>query len=292
MLKRYGVMQLLQYLQQSHAHVSYERILSGDGLVSLYKFCVQDKEYLGNDTTMSSLDSPAGITAAWVSENAENNLAAGVFTVQRQETLSQLQETNRKTEAEHRALSQNMPTAPDAGWMASVETERKERQGRIAAAQSEVDTVNRQLQEVRGKLAAIKTEVDSLNEQRKALAGARAQDEQAFESRSGEIQQSRAASLAELGRLGMENRLTNVADHDFESAHRALEALEKTNAEIDLRKEALKGYQPRPFHGGLGMLAVALVLLFALYSGLSALFHEEEPYEWDYLNEPIETGTQ
>ena len=31
--------ELLRFLQQSFGHVSYERILSGDGLVSLYQFC-------------------------------------------------------------------------------------------------------------------------------------------------------------------------------------------------------------------------------------------------------------
>jgi hypothetical protein len=211
---------------------------------------------------------------------------------QRQEALSRLQEMNRKAEEEHRALSQSMSGIPDAGWMASVESERKERQGKIAEAQSEVDATNRQLEEVRGKLAAIRSEVDSLNEQRKVFAGMREQDERLFESKSGEIQQSRQAALVELGRLGMEQSLANVADRDFASARKAASTMEEIDREIELRQEALKQYQPRPFHAGLALLAAALVLLVALYAGLSALFHEEEPYEWEYLEKEAQMESQ
>lgn len=54
---------LLQFLQQRHGHVSYERILSGGGLVSLYEFCAGKN---------------AGkVTAEWVSKHADNDAAAG-----------------------------------------------------------------------------------------------------------------------------------------------------------------------------------------------------------------------
>ncbi len=50
---------LLAFLVDRYGHVSYERVLSGDGLVSLYAFCA------GQET--------ADIEAAWVSEQAEGN---------------------------------------------------------------------------------------------------------------------------------------------------------------------------------------------------------------------------
>lgn len=59
--------QLLQFLQQRFAHVSYERILSGDGLVSLYQFCA------GKPGTNVYSDS---ITAQWVNNQAENDEVA------------------------------------------------------------------------------------------------------------------------------------------------------------------------------------------------------------------------
>jgi len=58
---------LLQFLQKRHGHVSYERILSGDGLVSLYEFCA--------GTTIEDQQSQ-NISAKWVNEQSENNAAA------------------------------------------------------------------------------------------------------------------------------------------------------------------------------------------------------------------------
>lgn len=54
---------LLQFLQRRHDHVSYERILSGAGLVSLYEFCAGK--------------SSATITAEWVNQRADDDVAAG-----------------------------------------------------------------------------------------------------------------------------------------------------------------------------------------------------------------------
>lgn len=51
--------ELLKFLIKRHGHVSYERLLSGDGLVALYEF------FSGNEA--------AGIDAAWVHAEAENN---------------------------------------------------------------------------------------------------------------------------------------------------------------------------------------------------------------------------
>lgn len=59
--------QLLRFLQQRHGHVSYERILSGDGLVSLYEFCA------GKNST----DKPdSNITAEWVNKQSETDKIA------------------------------------------------------------------------------------------------------------------------------------------------------------------------------------------------------------------------
>ena len=55
--------ELLKFLQQRFGHVSYERILSGDGLVSLYQFCSGYQD--------------ASISAEWVSDQSENDEAAG-----------------------------------------------------------------------------------------------------------------------------------------------------------------------------------------------------------------------
>lgn len=59
--------QLLQFLQQRHGHVSYERILSGDGLVSLYEFCSSKLAREKQDT---------GVTAEWVNKQADKDEAA------------------------------------------------------------------------------------------------------------------------------------------------------------------------------------------------------------------------
>lgn len=50
--------QLLQYLQKRYRHVSYERILSGDGLISLYRFCSGDEN--------------SAIDAEWVNTQSRN----------------------------------------------------------------------------------------------------------------------------------------------------------------------------------------------------------------------------
>jgi glucokinase len=51
--------ELLRFLIKRHGHVSYERLLSGEGLVALYEFCS------GNEA--------GEIDAAWVHAEAENN---------------------------------------------------------------------------------------------------------------------------------------------------------------------------------------------------------------------------
>jgi glucokinase len=58
---------LLQFLQKRHGHVSYERILSGDGLVSLYEFCTGEQ---GNEVQRDE------ITAEWVNAQSQDNAAA------------------------------------------------------------------------------------------------------------------------------------------------------------------------------------------------------------------------
>lgn len=52
-------MDVLTFLVDRYGHVSYERVLSGDGLVSLYEFC--------------SGQESSDIEAAWVSEQAQGN---------------------------------------------------------------------------------------------------------------------------------------------------------------------------------------------------------------------------
>ena len=59
--------ELLRFLQQSFGHVSYERILSGDGLVSLYQFCA------GKQKAASHSD---GISAEWVNNQAKHDADA------------------------------------------------------------------------------------------------------------------------------------------------------------------------------------------------------------------------
>lgn len=60
--------QLLKFLQQRHDHVSYERILSGDGLVSLYEFFA-DKH--GAEEPVNA------VTAEWVNRQSETDETAG-----------------------------------------------------------------------------------------------------------------------------------------------------------------------------------------------------------------------
>ncbi len=55
--------ELLQFLQQSFAHVSYERLLSGDGLVALYEFCA----------AKAGINKSGDISAEWVNKQSENN---------------------------------------------------------------------------------------------------------------------------------------------------------------------------------------------------------------------------
>jgi glucokinase len=58
---------LLKFLQKLHGHVSYERILSGDGLVSLYEFCADER---GTEVQRDE------ITAEWVNAQSQDNAAA------------------------------------------------------------------------------------------------------------------------------------------------------------------------------------------------------------------------
>lgn len=59
--------ELLRFLQQRFGHVSYERILSGDGLVSLYAFCA-DK---------AGIKPPLQkITAEWINNHSQKDEAA------------------------------------------------------------------------------------------------------------------------------------------------------------------------------------------------------------------------
>jgi glucokinase len=69
--------QLLQFLQKRFVRVSYERILSGDGLVSLYHFCAAKQGgadiHQHRRRTNTHSDS---ISAQWVNEQSKNNEAA------------------------------------------------------------------------------------------------------------------------------------------------------------------------------------------------------------------------
>lgn len=60
-------MELLLYLQSKHGRVSYERVLSGPGLLDIYRF-LRDKHYFGEDAAiiaaMNAGDPPAVITRA------------------------------------------------------------------------------------------------------------------------------------------------------------------------------------------------------------------------------------
>ena len=58
---------LLQFLRERHGHVSYERILSGGGLVSLYEFCAGER---GDELKSGE------ITAKWVNDQSLDNAAA------------------------------------------------------------------------------------------------------------------------------------------------------------------------------------------------------------------------
>ena len=58
--------ELLRFLIERHGHVSYERLLSGAGLVALYEFCAGE--------------AGAGIDAPWVHEQAEQGKNAAAVT--------------------------------------------------------------------------------------------------------------------------------------------------------------------------------------------------------------------
>lgn len=59
--------ELLKFLQQRFGHVSYERILSGDGLVSLYQFCAGEQY---------AADHSGEVSAEWVNRQSENDEVA------------------------------------------------------------------------------------------------------------------------------------------------------------------------------------------------------------------------
>ena len=59
--------ELLQFLQQRFAHVSYERLLSGDGLVVLYEFCAGKP----------GINKSGNISAEWVNKQSANDEIAG-----------------------------------------------------------------------------------------------------------------------------------------------------------------------------------------------------------------------
>lgn len=63
---------LLCYLMNRHEHVSFERILSGDGLVTLYEFMLEKHGERSTNATAGKR-----VTAEWVSNNAHYVKAAG-----------------------------------------------------------------------------------------------------------------------------------------------------------------------------------------------------------------------
>lgn len=63
---------LLKFLQRGFDHVSYERILSGAGLVSLYHFCSGE---LGDGISQAN-NGQHDITAEWVNNHSNNDAAA------------------------------------------------------------------------------------------------------------------------------------------------------------------------------------------------------------------------
>lgn len=68
---------LLQFLQRSFGHVSYERILSGAGLVSLYHFCSGEPGdgFSKNDASQAN-NGQDDISAEWVNNHSNNDAAA------------------------------------------------------------------------------------------------------------------------------------------------------------------------------------------------------------------------
>ncbi len=62
--------ELLQFLQQSFDHVSYERLLSGAGLVALYEFCA------GKPGINTGSNNNGNISAEWVNKQSKNDEAA------------------------------------------------------------------------------------------------------------------------------------------------------------------------------------------------------------------------
>ncbi len=69
--------QLLQFLQKRFVRVSYERILSGDGLVSLYHFCAAKQGGADVHQHRHRTDTHSdSISAQWVNEQSKNNEAA------------------------------------------------------------------------------------------------------------------------------------------------------------------------------------------------------------------------
>jgi len=58
---------LLQFLQKRYGHVSYERILSGDGLVSLYEFCASEA---------GGKEHGDRVSAEWVNRESQSNAVA------------------------------------------------------------------------------------------------------------------------------------------------------------------------------------------------------------------------
>lgn len=68
---------LLQFLQRDFGHVSYERILSGAGLVSLYQFCSGelDDGFSQNDSSQAN-NGQDDISAEWVNNQSNTDAAA------------------------------------------------------------------------------------------------------------------------------------------------------------------------------------------------------------------------
>jgi glucokinase len=55
---------LLKFLQHRHGHVSYERIVSGSGLVAIYEYLVSTQKYSANSALINSEDAAASIADA------------------------------------------------------------------------------------------------------------------------------------------------------------------------------------------------------------------------------------
>lgn len=181
------------------------------------------------------------------------------------------EEIIRQADEEHKALIQNMTASPDPNFLASVDQERRKRQARLDVVLGKRDQINHKLDQVRQALQDIKDQVACLHDQRKSFHTQRSQDEQLHQKRNDDVQNEIERAKANLGEIGLANRLKGIADVEITKARNAQATVKSISKQIRLYQKASETYDHDVYVRGLWVLGACLGFILLLSIALSQI---------------------